>query len=364
MQCSRRIGDTLSGHLTSFAVALALLQGCTVDPSPADRVTGAALSSRGDSVMMRCVEGCLEPDPDSTAPGYFLPGLENQWTHCADGDVDGDLDGLDDGCEFTLALTFRPELSIVYFDYASREPRWAAEWLNSDAATRTVRIAYLLGYWIDPGDGGTSGILCGLNPLGNPCKGHIGDSEWIRLDVTYDEASQHWYLADAKYSAHTWHVDFDRHTKSGWLYVSSSSDGGGPIWYPRNYMEYPDGKIGGGPRAYVADNKHANYPTDSYCDGPGGLGAQMTARHRGFWNEWPFRSTVTSAAATSRSSTASRPSELIIRITHWDSASATGTTRPCSTAGFSPAPARAALQHMGRSLPITSPSEAKDAHPS
>jgi hypothetical protein len=218
-----------------------------------------------------CVEGCLDPDPDPAAPGYFFPGTRNQWTFCADGNADFDLDGLDDSCEYLLAHEFRPELSIVYSDYAFREPRWAAQWLDNDPASKTVRIAYLVGYWLDMGDGGTSETLCGLNPFANPCSGHLGDSEWVLLDVKYDPVSKHWYLFDAKYSAHTWHVGFDRSSSTGLLYVSRGSDGGGPHLL-RNYMEFPDGKIGGYPRSYVADGKHANYPTDGYCDGPGGVG--------------------------------------------------------------------------------------------
>ena len=34
-------------------------------------------------------------------------------------------------------------------------------------------------------------------------------------------------------------------------------------------MEYPDKKAGY-PRVYVADRKHANYPTNTYCDDHGG----------------------------------------------------------------------------------------------
>lgn len=99
--------------------------------------------------------------------------------------------------------------------------------------------------------------------------GHTGDSEFIRLDVKYDSNTQHWYLVDALYSAHTWHVNFVLQSTDSALYVSPSSDGGGP--YSGNYLEYPE-KIGGYPVAYVADRKHANYPTRSYCNGPGGLG--------------------------------------------------------------------------------------------
>lgn len=158
------------------------------------------------------------------------------------------------------------------------EPRWAAQWLDGDAGSYTVRVAYLPSYWMDLGDGGTSGALCtdgsSIPPfswLVPDCSGHGGDSEWIRLDVKYDVVSHHWFLADAKYSAHTWHVDFDLRSSDSSLYVSPSSDGGGSA-LQRNYIEYPDSTVGGYPRSYVADGKHANCPTDAYCDGPGGIG--------------------------------------------------------------------------------------------
>lgn len=225
-------------------------------------------------VTPMCVEGCLDPDPDPEAVGYFLPGTRNQWLYCADGNADFDQDGLDDACEYTLALTFAPELSFGLGDDVNREPRWAVQWLDGDPGSRTVRIAYLHSYWMDMGDGGTSTNPCGWWGVGpgnlEDCGGHAGDSEWIWLDVTYNLVTKHWYVSDAKYSAHTWHVNFALNTSDSTLYVDSSSDGGGP-WLARNYLEYPD-KRGGYARAYVADRKHANYPTKAYCDGPGGVG--------------------------------------------------------------------------------------------
>lgn len=238
------------------------------------------LSKDDGLVTPRCVEGCNDPDPDPDAVGYFLPGLENQFAHCSDGDIDLDQDGLDDGCELALALAFAPQMSFAYGDDVNREPRWAAQWLDGDPGSYTVRIAYLHSYWMDMGDGGTSGgFACAGGFLaGYPCdEGHAGDSEWIRLDVKYNPANNHWFLADAKYSAHTWHVDFSRRASDSALYVSASSDGGGGHLF-RNYMEYPD-KRGGFPRAYAADRKHANYPTEAYCDGPGGAGGADDCTH-------------------------------------------------------------------------------------
>lgn len=220
-----------------------------------------------------CVEGCLGTDPDPAAVGYWLAGAENQWEHCADPDNDQDHDGLDDECEYTLALSFRPEMSFGPGDDVRREPRWAAEWLGGEAETRTVRIAYLPSYWMDMGDGGASHSNCetfSLFPVPGflmsleTCGGHAGDSEWIRLDIRYNATSQHWYVAGALYSAHEWHVDFQLLTDSTLRSVPES-------WpsYAAD-VEYID-KRGGYPRAYVADRKHANYPTRQFCNDHGGV---------------------------------------------------------------------------------------------
>jgi hypothetical protein len=169
-------------------------------------------------------------------------------------------------------------MSFSIGDDVNRETRWAAEWLNGDNVHKTVRIAYLHGYWMDYGDGGTSQNICeivGTVPIFWPfvtledCGGHAGDSEWVLLDVKYNDITKHWYVVNAVYSAHTWHVYFSLRASDSSLYVSSVSDGGGP--YSGNFVEYPD-KRGGYPKAYAADRKHANYPTVSYCNGPGGVG--------------------------------------------------------------------------------------------
>lgn len=68
--------------------------------------------------------------------------------------------GLDDNCEYKLAHKFRPLMSFAVGDDVSREARWAVEWFDGDNATKTVRIAYMPGYWMDYGDGGTSETLC------------------------------------------------------------------------------------------------------------------------------------------------------------------------------------------------------------
>lgn len=227
------------------------------------------LSKDDGLVTPRCVEGCNDPDPDPNAVGYFLPGLENQFAHCSDGDIDLDQDGLDDGCELALALAFAPQMSFAYGDDVNREPRWAAQWLDGDPGSYTVRIAYLHSYWNDMGlPTGAIHTACLLGGGGFECGPHAGDSEWIYLDVTYQQVTQHWYVSAARFSAHTWHVPFTLQPDSTLMSSSWLDDGSGG-WYPAP-MIFPD-KRGGFPLVFAADRKHANYPTISYCDAHGGL---------------------------------------------------------------------------------------------
>jgi hypothetical protein len=237
---------------TALVASVVLLVTSCSSTSPTE--PGIVTADGGMSLPSLCVEGCLDEDPAPNAAGYFLPGTENQAPYCADGSIDLDQDGLDDNCEFTLAALFAPLLSIGIGDYADRESRWAARW----AGPNLVSIIYLLGYYQDNG-----------TPGGNPCQvfyyacdPHPGDSEYIVLNVGYDDDTHHWSLREAVLSAHTWHVELDI-TGSDTVprTVGNHHTGVG--------FEYP-GRVGGFPRVWVADGKHANYPTKSYCDGHGG----------------------------------------------------------------------------------------------
>lgn len=92
-----------------------------------------------------CQLGCLgEGDPDPGAPGLYLEGVEPEF--CAQGS-DTDEDGLNDFCEKQLSWAFRPELRYWDLDDVRREPYWAARSLSSGS----VRIIYMLSYYIDLG---------------------------------------------------------------------------------------------------------------------------------------------------------------------------------------------------------------------
>ena len=207
-----------------------------------------------------CAAGCNDPDPDSTAPGYYFPSTRDQWPACSEPDADTDEDGLSDQCEINLAAAFAPSLITLFGDDVRRETRWAA---RPDTA-QTVVIIYMLGYWMDNGDTGSSRAACDdLLFLEPDCQGHIGDSESITLYVTFDSESHHWYLKRAALSAHTGYYVFAQTGGS----ASSPSNDGYTFSYPDRYLGYP--------LVWVSDGKHANYATAAQCDAGGTLGSDQ-----------------------------------------------------------------------------------------
>ncbi len=186
---------------------------------------------------------------------------------CTEVDYDADEDGLDDYCEVELATLFAPDLSFYEGDEVGREPRYAAEKLPWGG----VRIVYLIGYYFDVGNVGYQRDLCEdfiAFPLawlfGNlgffdleaveSCRGHVGDSEFVVLDLRFDTESHHWVVDKVYLSQHG--------------NVETVSSGSSP--YPSAFT-YPD-KLGGYPLVYVADGKHAGYSSAVACDNGGTLG--------------------------------------------------------------------------------------------
>lgn len=215
-----------------------------------------------------CVEGCLEQDPDPAAAGYFIPGTLYKPEGCASGNGDWDEDGLNDNCEYTLALTFAPEMSYQGADDLNREPRWSARWTDDDPDNQSVDIMYLQSYWMDMGDYGTSSVTCSAIgfTLDGGCNGHLGDSEWIQLRVKYNSDLKHWILIGAWSSVHETTMDN--------IYIAADTVIAlrmAALQYDiPALLEVPD-KKGGFPRFYAADGKHGNYPTNAYCDAHGGI---------------------------------------------------------------------------------------------
>lgn len=193
-----------------------------------------------------CKLGCIETDPAPNAPGIFLTSAVTDETCFAGGHTDADADGLSDRCETDIAAAFAPELFHWRFDNVGREPHWAAR-----PSGDQVVIAYLLSYYRDEG---SSAWACSLPLVAPHCQGHNGDSEWILLTVYYDWPTHHWLLQQALYSQHT---SFGTYARGSNAYPTA--------------LEYP-GRLGGYPRSYVAEGKHANYPSRSACNSGGTLG--------------------------------------------------------------------------------------------
>jgi hypothetical protein len=179
---------------------------------------------------------------------------------------DDDEDGLSDACEIQLASNFVPEMSFYDYDQVERETRW----FGQPTAGGGVRLGFLIGYYYDVGNSEASRSNCQsalvLPPIDfidwifgggvSSCLGHMGDSEFVILDLAWDSRSKHWVLTDAWLSAHT----SERHFGPAQHYG-----------YPTQ-LTYPN-KVGGYPLIWVADGKHANYESEYECDTGAFLGA-------------------------------------------------------------------------------------------
>ncbi len=194
-----------------------------------------------------CELGCVETDPNPSAPGVFLGSGVSPDVCISGGYTDADQDGLGDFCEKNLAFAFAPELYYWGFDNVRREPYWVARPL---VESEQVLIGYLLS---DYRDEGSSSYPCSLPGAPSSCHGHNGDSEAIFLTVYYNWSTQHWVLDHANYSQHG---DYPTYAK-------------GPKGYPQ-MLYYPE-HAGSYPRAYVSQGKHANYASQTECNNGGTL---------------------------------------------------------------------------------------------
>ncbi len=195
--------------------------------------------------------GCIDPDnphclptgpgddPNPTAPGVWMGvgGGTLTDTYCTTDGNDIDHDGVGDHCEYRLAWTFRPQMRSYKWDDVSGEPYYVVEKVDGSL----YRIIYMLAYYEDWGYTSTWN--------GTVSPGHIGDSEFVILDVRYKSATQHWEVASAILSCHYL-------SDSPW--DCTDSFGSGQLDYPDTDLWYP--------RIYVSVNKHANYRSDSACD--------------------------------------------------------------------------------------------------
>jgi hypothetical protein len=84
------------------------------------------------------------------------------------------------------------------------------------------------------------------NPFCSGCEAHRGDSEFIILEVTHLGLG-HWVLSYATLSAH-WGAMGDGTSRYAW-----------------SALQFPD-TLQARPRIWVAEDKHANYRSQSVCD--------------------------------------------------------------------------------------------------
>jgi hypothetical protein len=221
-------------------------------------------------------------DPNPEASGYWLGSTVTPaacFSPSGAGITDRDYDGMHDYCEERLAGTFAPQLVFsLYESWGGREEYWAAKYFPSHG--NEVRIAYLLSYYLDPGVTdptflqslgcpgvwylGKLGTFQGLLPDWeiplpgltvpvrdeNFCEGHVGDSEFLTVDIQYQASTQHWVLKRVFFSAH-FLTNNDRSTLVDYYGI-----------------EYPD-KYRGYPQVWVAQGKHANYATRDACTAGG-----------------------------------------------------------------------------------------------
>ncbi|MGH7699097.1 MAG: hypothetical protein ACREMJ_01040, partial [Gemmatimonadales bacterium] len=197
-------------------------------------------------------------DPNPAAPGYWMGSTVTPATCISPTGVginDADDDALHDYCENLLAWQFRPALTFSAYDCdIGMEPYWGAKAFPNQG--NLVRIAYLFSYYQDCGlqdpsllesAACTFGVIAvrlvtfnSTDPVtvvqNALCEGHAGDSEFLIVDLRYDEPSQHWYLAQAFFSAHFPSDNSKRvgtaGVEGGWCSIIRSSTVSNAIGWP------------------------------------------------------------------------------------------------------------------------------------
>ena len=195
------------------------------------------------------------PDPNPYAPGIWMgPTLTGEYCWpVAIGDPDHD--GVNNECEDRLADVFRPMLRLYEDDEApGRESYYAVDGYTNSQGMAIVRVLYMLAYYMD---GGSPNPRCDEYNMGlyivtlsgdlDACDAHFGDSEWILLELKYNDASQHWELFRGILSAH-------------WASAGESS-----ATHTASSFGYP-AKSRGYPLVWVSRDKHGNYNSRGACD--------------------------------------------------------------------------------------------------
>lgn len=238
---------------SSLIFVATVLASCSDPTSESAPISPSGVPAPGFDVGPACLPGCTETDQNPDKPGVFLSTAVTPNT-CRTG-TDHDQDGLSSRCENDLAAAFAPYMRHHSGDNVDRQGYWAARPIMNG---QQVQIIYMFGYYVDEGVQGNNDYLaCKAvtfwEVLGE-CDGHSGDSEWVVLNVYYNGATEHWLLDKAVLSHHL-----------------------GKITASRGVKEYPTGfaysrRLGADPIIWVAQGKHANYPSQSACDAGNGGG--------------------------------------------------------------------------------------------
>lgn len=235
-----------------LALAIALLAACGADTGlpPLEPVVAQSPNGKGPPVIVRPTETCdpfTDPscgsNPGGTDPcpgclGLSVSGLsESMCLISAGPPSDRDWDGFADDCEYALSYDFKPAFAFdSRDDHLAREPYWAVRPLGNG----TYRIFYAIAYHTDGGA-----------PAGG-IEAHEGDSEFVVLDVSYYAPTNRWLLNQAFLSAH---------------YQAPNDQS---QWYQHTQLQYGPNWYGvvhnrGRPKVWVANQKHANYATQTQC---------------------------------------------------------------------------------------------------
>lgn len=198
--------------------------------------------------------GCGSAAVGTPVPSDLPHGIELEWTR--DGcrtplpGSDSDDDGLVDGCEFVLAQAFAPllVLSAAACNVGDGAPAGGYGFtVEPGEDENTVLIGYAPAYVQDCG---WSGPKCWLRWRGG-CRGHAGDSEFIGVEIQFDESVGRWATRAVFLSAH--------------CFGASDAD---CRWYrgpDLNTFAWA-GAAHAAPTVWVAEGKNANYPTRGRCD--------------------------------------------------------------------------------------------------
>ena len=226
-------------------VLMAAVTSCSepASPEPISRV--AALEGECDLTVQRD-QACEEPTSGGGPP---TPGLllGQSWATCTNttlrdeqrtlASVDSDADGVTDFCEQEVAAAFGPYMNQRTEEFFG-ESMLLGEYYHGvnqvAGVSQTLRLVFLPAYFEDRG----------TNLPGDDYK--PGDSEFFVIDVRFSDVSGRWYTVGAHMSQH----------------------GEWPSYNPTQ-LEYKDNVFQGTPLVYVADLKHAHYPTDRDCDNGG-----------------------------------------------------------------------------------------------